>query len=81
MHVCACLPFLPHSRLTSAFCVPPCALICLLSQNMMSHLSEVWGDLIEAESSVLINVFHCPMALFPLGSRAFKEAKDTFIMR
>ena len=48
---------------------------------MMSHLSEVWADLIEAEGSVLVNVFHCPMALFPIGARAYKEAKDTFIMR
>jgi len=34
---------------------------------MMSFIKDEWLPLATAEQSVLVNVFHCPQALFPMG--------------
>ena len=46
----------------------------------MSCINEVWAPLIEAEQSLLINVFHCPEALFPTNIRSHNYIRHSFII-
>ena len=47
----------------------------------MGHMSDYWQDLIRAEQSVLVNIFHCPEALFPPGTKSYQESKNTLITK
>ena len=45
----------------------------------MAHISDKWAELEEAEESVLVNIFHCPEAVFPPTTKAFKLCRPRFI--
>ena len=47
----------------------------------MAHMTDHWKDLIVAEQSVLVNIFHCPQALFPPSTKAYQEAKQTLVKK
>ena len=47
----------------------------------MAHMNDYWQDLIRAEQSVLVNIFHCPEALFPQGTKSYQESKNTFVTK
>jgi len=49
--------------------------------NVMAHMTDHWKDLIVAEQSVLVNIFHCPQALFPPSTKAYQEAKQTLVKK
>ncbi len=47
----------------------------------MAYLSEQWADLIKAENSVLVNIFHCPEALFSPNTVAYRDVQEKFVRR
>jgi len=51
------------------------------AQNVMAHMTDHWKDLIVAEQSVLVNILHCPQALFPPSTKAYRKAKQTLVKK
>ena len=51
------------------------------AQYVMAEMAEQWNVLIVAEGSVLVNIFHCPQALFPPSTKAYREAKQTLVKK
>ena len=53
----------------------------VILQAIVSELIDCWKDLIIAERSVLVNVLHCPEALFTRTTKAFKRTSTRFLKR
>lgn len=45
----------------------------------MYYINDEWAPLIEAEQSLLINIFHCPEALFPSSIKNHNYIRHSFI--
>lgn len=49
--------------------------------NVMASLSEQWADMIQAEQSILVNIFFSPEAVFSPVTKAYREAQSRFVKR